>query len=75
MERINIDELKLIEDEEKFGNFKFNIKRLQDATHGVGGGNFVVVFARPEAGKSAFWISLVANKNGFAEQGKNVMPL
>ena len=70
MDRINVDPLQLIEDEEKFGNFKFNIKRLQDATHGVGGGNFVVVFARPEAGKSAFWVSLVANKNGFAEQGK-----
>jgi replicative DNA helicase len=70
MDRINADPLQLIEDEEKFGNFKFNIKRLQDATHGVGGGNFVVVFARPEAGKSAFWVSLVANKNGFAEQGK-----
>jgi hypothetical protein len=34
MDRVDLDPLQLIEDEEKFGNVKFNIKRLQDATHG-----------------------------------------
>ena len=28
--------------------------------------------ARPEVGKTAFWVSLVAGPNGFAEQGANV---
>jgi replicative DNA helicase len=70
MDRVDIDPLRLIQEEEEEGSIKFNIPSLQNATKGVGGGNFIIIFARPEAGKSAFWISLVANKNGFAEQGK-----
>jgi hypothetical protein len=70
MDRVDIDPLRLIQEEEEEGSIRFNIPSLQNATKGVGGGNFIIIFARPEAGKSAFWISLVANKNGFAEQGK-----
>ena len=70
MDRVDVDPLRLIEEEEEEGSIKFNIPSLQNATKGIGSGNFIIIFARPEAGKSAFWISLVANKNGFAEQGK-----
>lgn len=51
------------------GEFKFNIVELQNSTEGIGRGNFMVVFARPETGKTAFWVSLVAKQNGFAWQG------
>ena len=52
--------------------FKFNIHALQNATEGIGKGNFMIVFARPESGKTAFWVSMVANEGGFAWQKKNV---
>ena len=51
------------------GEFKFNISELENSTGGIGRGNFMVVFARPETGKSAFWVSLVAKQDGFAWQG------
>jgi len=49
--------------------WKFNLMRLQENISGVGPGNLVIVFARPEVGKTAFWVSLVAGPKGFAEQG------
>jgi len=52
--------------------YKFNIHALQNATEGIGKGNFMIVFARPESGKTAFWVSMVANEGGFAWQKKNV---
>ena len=70
IEPVHGDPIKILEDEGKEGVIKFNIGMLQDSTKGVGPGNFVIIFARPEAGKSAFWISLVANEGGFAHQGK-----
>ena len=50
------------------GEFVFNINELQNSTEGIGRGNFMDVFARPETGKTAFWVSLVAKQNGFAWQ-------
>ena len=32
----------------------------------------MIVFARPETGKTAFWVSLVSSPDGFAEQGAKV---
>jgi len=52
--------------------WQFNLMRLKENIGGVGPGNLVIVFARPEVGKTAFWVSLVAGPNGFAEQGANV---
>ena len=49
-------------------NYHFNIRELQDRIGGIGKGNFSIIFARPETGKTAFWVSLVANENGFAHQ-------
>tara|TARA_X000001382_G_scaffold55687_2_gene38157 strand:+ start:413 stop:1672 length:1260 start_codon:yes stop_codon:yes gene_type:complete len=53
------------------GEFTFNLNELQNCTGGIGRGNFMVVFARPETGKTAFWVSLVAKQGGFAWQGYN----
>ena len=55
--------------------FKFNLPMLRDKVNGVGEGNLVVVFARPESGKTAFWVNLVAGINGFASQGAKVCAL
>ena len=55
--------------------WKFNLAPLKEAVHGVGEGNLVIVFARPEAGKTAFWVNLVAGIDGFASQGAKVCAL
>ena len=55
--------------------YKFNLESLAERVGGVGPGNLVVVFARPESGKTAFWVSMVANENGFAHQGAKVVAL
>ena len=52
--------------------WKFNIPILKENIGGVGGGNLMIAFARPETGKTAFWVSLCAGPNGFAEQGAKI---
>ena len=55
--------------------WKFNLEPLRDKVHGVGDGNLVIIFARPEAGKTAFWVNLVSGVDGFASQGAKVCAL
>ena len=52
--------------------WKFNIPKLNECVGGIGGGNLMIAFARPETGKTAFWVSLCAGPNGFAEQGAKI---
>ena len=52
--------------------WKFNIPKLKECVGGIGGGNLMIAFARPETGKTAFWVSLCAGPNGFAEQGAKI---
>jgi len=52
--------------------WKFNIPVLKENVGGIGGGNLMIAFARPETGKTAFWVSLCTGPNGFAEQGAKV---
>ena len=52
--------------------WKFNIPILLDNVGGIGGGNLMIAFARPETGKTAFWVSLCTAPNGFAEQGAKI---
>ena len=52
--------------------WKFNIPVLRDNVGGIGGGNLMIAFARPETGKTAFWVSLCTAPNGFAEQGAKI---
>ena len=52
--------------------WKFNLEPLRDKVHGVGEGNLVIIFARPEAGKTAFWVNLVSGIDGFVSQGAKV---
>ena len=71
-EAVTKDVDKIVEALQEQGEFKFNLPSLQRATNGIGRGNFMIIFARPETGKTAFWISLVASPNGFAWQQKKV---
>ena len=52
--------------------WKFNIPVLKENVGGIGGGNLMIAFARPETGKTAFWVSLCAGPEGFAEQGAKI---
>mgnify|MGYP003146047067 FL=1 len=55
--------------------WKFNLTDLRDRVNGIGDGNFLIIFARPESGKTAFWVNLVAGQGGFASQGAKVCAL
>jgi replicative DNA helicase len=52
--------------------WSFNIAILKQHIGGIGPGNLMIAFARPEVGKTAFWVSLVSSPYGFAEQGAKV---
>ena len=55
--------------------WKFNLPTLQERVTGIGDGNLSIIFARPETGKTAFWINLVGGIEGFASQGAKVHAL
>ncbi len=74
-EYITSDVGELVEQLKDNTKFKFNLKPLQERVHGVGEGNLVILFARPESGKTAFWVNLIAGINGFASQGAKVCAL
>lgn len=54
------------------GKWKFNLPPLARRVPGVSGGHFIVLGARPNAGKTSFHASMVAGPNGFAHQGARV---
>ena len=62
----------LIEKLNVVSKWQFNLTSLKDNVGGIGPGNLMIVFARPEVGKTAFWVSLCSASNGFAEQGAKV---
>ena len=69
----NIDNL--LEQLKDNTKWKFNLPPLREKVNGVGEGNLIIVFARPEAGKTAFWVNLVSGVDGFASQGAKVCAL
>jgi replicative DNA helicase len=74
--RVTDDIAELIKELDEDTQYTFgDIPDLRRLVKGVGKGNLMIVFARPETGKTAFWVSLVANENGFASQGANVHAL
>ena len=52
--------------------WEFNIPSLAKAVRGGKGGEFMIAFARPEIGKTAFYVSLATSPNGFCSQGADV---
>ena len=55
--------------------WKFNIETLSRHVYGIGPGEFGIVFATPETGKSAFVVSTCCGPAGFCEQGAKVLYL
>ena len=72
LESVTDDIEDLIKQLNVISKWQFNLMRLKENISGVGPGNLVIIFARPEVGKTAFWVSLVAGPNGFAEQGAKI---
>lgn len=64
---------KLMEFFEQRDCWTFNIPTLYEKLPGGASGEFMIFFARPEVGKTAGWVSLVAGPGGFCEQGAKVL--
>jgi len=74
-ENVNKDISELIENLKDNTKWKFNLTDLRNRVNGIGEGNLIIIFARPESGKTAFWVNLVAGQDGFATQGAKVCAL
>lgn len=55
--------------------WKFNLETLSEKVPGGGPGDFVIVFARPEVGKTASWVSFTAGPDGYLHQGAKVLAI
>lgn len=66
----DVDELlELLDTQAKFN---FNLAGLGNMVSGVSPGDFIMILARPETGKTAFITSMVSGPGGFASQGHSV---
>ena len=74
-EYVTSDVTSLIDKLKDNTKWKFNLTTLKEHVNGVGEGNLAIIFARPESGKTAFWVNLVAGIDGFASQGAKVCAL
>ena len=63
---------KLLEFASDANKFRFNINSLAKVCYGIGRGDFGIIFARPETGKTAFSVSLPFGPAGYADQGLRV---
>jgi len=72
LDAVTNDIEELLEELNFVSKWQFNINVLKTNIGGIGPGNLMIAFARPEVGKTAFWVSLVAAPYGFAEQGAKV---
>jgi archaellum biogenesis ATPase FlaH len=55
--------------------WSFNIPSLHERCPGGSGGEFMTILARPNVGKTGFWVSLAAGPQGFCDQGALVHAL
>jgi len=70
---LDIDELK--NDMDDTNRPKFNIETLSRYVYGIQHGEFGIIFATPETGKTAFVVSLAVGPKGFIDQGYKVLIL
>lgn len=66
------DILKLLEELSDKNRFRFNIPSLTKHVYGIARGEFGVIMARPNTGKTALGISLCCAPGGYADQGLKV---
>jgi replicative DNA helicase len=69
---ISTDLDELLEYDSLANCWEFNIPSLSRAVRGGRAGEFMIAFARPEVGKTAFYVSLAVAPNGFCAQGAYV---
>lgn len=69
IQEVNYDIDELIRYGANQGEFKINVPGLREFLPGLDRATLTAVFARPETGKTASWITLVAGPNGFLSQG------
>lgn len=69
---VDTDPVKLFERLNQRGKWAINIPQIKDRIRYVSPGNFIIVLARPESGKTATIVNLMAGKEGFAAQGARV---
>lgn len=62
----------LIEMAEEELRYRFNLEPLATKVPGVFPGSFTMLLARPETGKTAYLVNMVAGPGGFLDQGHNV---
>jgi len=72
LDAVTNDVIELLDKLNVVSKWQFNLTVLKNNIGGIGPGNLMIAFARPEVGKTAFWVSLVSAPYGFAEQGAKV---
>lgn len=69
---VNNDVDYLLAEDAKRSKYVFNIPELARLVGGPGPGELTIIFARPETGKTASWVSLAYAPGGWIEQGASV---
>lgn len=69
---VNTDPIALFERLNARGKWGINIPYLDNRIKNIRPGTFIVLLARPESGKTATVVNLMAGKSGFAAQGARV---
>ena len=69
---VDTDPIALFDKLNRRGKWVLNIPYLKHKIKNLSPGNFVNILARPESGKTATIVHLMASKGGFADQGANV---
>lgn len=68
---VNLDPIGLFTKLNERGKWLINIPQLNQRIKYISPGQFIVLLARPECGKTATIVNLIAGKEGFAAQGAN----
>lgn len=69
---VDTDPMRLFSRLDAAGKWTFNIPGLSSRIRKISGGSLIILLARPESGKTACVVNLIAGKEGFAAQGANV---
>lgn len=71
-EPVDTDPVALFDKLNARGKWKLNIPNLDRKVGNLSPGQFIILLARPEAGKTATIVNLMAGREGFAAQGAKV---
>lgn len=71
-EMVSTDMEQVLTDLSQRPSWRFNIPEFAKHVPGASGGDFIILLARPDTGKTSFLASLVAGPDGYAHQGAKV---